>query len=190
MSGNELNSLAYLRQGLQFLNWQVERIEEKILEELDPNLRAFIFGNHPALRSVPQGMVACAFHWYAVSACNYVRLVGWLAYEGDSKKANDYVRRVLPAVNLWRNKVAAHFARTVPRPEDTAADLAASVMFPIAFDDKAFHANTLTIAMRRGGQSSSSRTDMRWSLTHTHRDLAQRYWPGPSERPFDAVEEQ
>jgi hypothetical protein len=175
-NGNELNCLAYLSQGLQFLDWQVKRIEEKVLEGLDPKLRVVLVGNHPALRAVPQGMVACAFHWYAVSACNYVRLVGWLVNEGDSKKANEYVAHVLPAVRIWRNKVAAHFAKTNPRTEDTAADLAMSVMFPIAFDDDAFYANTFTLAMRRGGQSSSSRADMRWSLTHTHRALRERYW--------------
>ena len=59
-------------------------------------------------------------------------MVGWLATGGDSTKADDYVKRVLPAVHIWRNKVGAHFAKVKPKKEDTPADLALSVMFPIS----------------------------------------------------------
>jgi hypothetical protein len=174
---NEMRSLAYLGEGLQFLYLQVKRMEETVSSQIDPNLRVQVFGNHPLLKSVPLGMVACAFHWYSVSACNYARLVGWLGNDGDTGKADEYVRRVIPSVRLWRNKVAAHFAATDPRPEDTPADLAMSVIFPVSFDDDAFYANSLTLSLRRSGSSSSSRTDMKWSLTHTHRELTARYWP-------------
>lgn len=174
---NELNSLAYLGQGLGFLYGQVKKIEDGINAQLNPNLHVSMFGNAPGLRDTPQGLVACAFHWYAVSICNYVRLVGWLTHDADKKQAEEYVERVLPAVFIWRNKVAAHFAITAPRSEDTPADLAASIMFPISFDDDAFYAATMKLAMRRAGTASASREDMRWSLTHTHKNLSTRYWP-------------
>ena len=70
-------------------------------------------GNAPPLKGVPQGLIACSFHWYATSACNLVRLVGWLGQEQNSKKADAYVGRVIPNVRIWRNKVAAHFAITI-----------------------------------------------------------------------------
>lgn len=179
--GNELRSLKYLEQGLRFLYEQVKSTEDQIMEVLGRDKRVIIYGNAPALKSAPQGLIACAFHWYAVSACNYVRMVGWLVNGGDSQKAGQYVQRVLPGVKLWRDKVGAHFARVDPRPQDTPADLAMSVMFPVAFDDDAFYTGTFTLAMRQGTKTSASRTDMRWSLTHTHRELVARYWPSTPE---------
>ena len=179
--GNELRSLKYLAQGLQFLYGQVKGIEDQITDAVDRDKTVFIFGNDPLLRSVPQGLVACAFHWYAVSSCNYVRLVGWLAHGGDSKKAGKYVEQILPEVRVWRNKVGAHFARTDPSKEDSAADLAVSVIFPIGFEDDAFYACPLKLAISQGGSTSTSRGDIRWSLTRTHRGLAARYWPNTLE---------
>jgi hypothetical protein len=136
-----------------------------------------MFGNAPQLQGIPQDLVACAFHWYSVTACNYARLVGWLVNGGDIAKATEYLKHVIPGVYVWRNKVGAHFARTSPRKEDTPADLAKSVIFPISFDDDAFYASSLVRGMSSRGQKSSSRKDMRWSLTHTHQELARRYWP-------------
>ena len=97
---NELHSLGYLAQGLSFLYEQVQRLEAKVIEQIPSNQKVFLFGNAPVLSSVPRSLVACAFHWYAVTVCNYVRMVGWLAAGGDSTKADDYVRRVLPAVHI------------------------------------------------------------------------------------------
>jgi len=142
-----------------------------------------MFGNAPQLHGIPQHLVACAFHWYSVTACNYVRLVGWLVNGGDTAKATEYLKHVLPEVYVWRNKVGAHFARTFPRGKDTPADLAKSVMFPISFDDDAFYAGSLVLVMTSKGQRSSSRKDMRWSLTHTHQQLSTRYWPNSGSSP-------
>lgn len=175
--GNELVSLSYLAQGLNYLNMQVLRIEEGVLRNIDPTKRMIIYGNHPTLRPIPQGLVASAFHWYAVSACNFVRLVGWLIHDEDCREAQQYVKAVMPPVKMWRDKVGAHFARVKPEKRDSLADLTSSVMFPIAFDDTAFWTGSFNRAVRRSGQSSSSRTDMRWSLTDTHRQLSERYGP-------------
>lgn len=175
--GNEFNSLAYLGTGLDFLYRQVKRTEQTVLERIDPSVKVFMAGNAPEFEGISMGLIACAFHWYAVSVCNYVRLVGWLTQREETERAKEYVQRVLPEVYVWRNKVAAHFSITDPRPEDTPADLAKSVMLPISFDDDAFYAGSLTITMRRAGEASTSRQGARWSLTHVHEDLAPRYWP-------------
>lgn len=172
LRANELNALLYLAEGLTFLANQVKQIEDSYRGQLDPRRVEFHFGNVPGFEWVPRGLLACSFHWYAVSACNYARMVGWLANGDDPKKTAQYVERVLPSVHLWRNKVAAHFAQTDPRPEDTAADLVASLM-PPSFVDDAFAVGALRISMKR----TSSRTDMQWKLTHVHRDLGRRYWP-------------
>jgi len=181
---NELHSLGYLAQGLSFLYEQVQRLEAKVIEQIPSNQKVFLFGNAPALSSVPRSLVACAFHWYTVTVCNYVRMIGWLAAGGDSTKADDYVRRVLPAVHIWRNKVGAHFAKVKPKKEDTPADLALSVLFPISFGGDAFYAGSLILSLGKGGKSSTSRRDMRWSLTHAHRELIGRYWPSQDASPI------
>ena len=179
---NEIHSLGYLAEGLHFLNAQIKKIEESISARLDPGKIVSVIGNHPVLSGTPQGLVACAFHWYAVSVCNYARLVGWLAYAGDKNQATAYVQRVLPTVYVWRNKVAAHFAITDPRNEDTAPDLAKSVMFPVSFDDDAFFVGSMTLILSSSAGKSASRQDMKWSLTHIHRDLSTRFW-APSAGP-------
>ena len=174
---NELKSLDYLAGGLRWLATNVRMVEQRYLEQEDPKMFAFAFGNVPGKEWVPWGMLACAFHWYAVSSCNYARLVGWLGNDGDSPKATDYFKSVLPNVHVWRNKVAAHFAVTDPHDEDTPADLAASVLFPIGFQDDSFVASPFTLAKGDPSGSSSSREDMTWSLTHVHAQLCQRFWP-------------
>lgn len=177
---NELKSLGYLVEGMSFLAGQVAKLEARIkeqeLKEIGPDRVAFSYGNHAGLEWIPQGLVASAFHWYAVSACNYARLVGYLAY-GNPKAAGEYVERVMPAVLLFRNKVAAHFsATTAPRPEDTAADLAASVMFPLSISDARF----VVGAMRLGIKGTRSRDDMQWGLTESFEAFKHRYLSGDS----------
>jgi len=174
---NELHSLGYLAKGLNFLYDQAQKLEAEVAKRVVNNKQVLIYGNAPQLQGIPQDLAACAFHWYAVTICNYVKMVGWLVYGGDSTKARGYMGGVLPQVYLWRHKVAAHFAIIDPRKDDNPADLAKSVMFPISFDGDAFYANSLTLTLSRGGKSSTSRQDMRWSLTHVHRALTPRYWP-------------
>ncbi len=177
---NELSSLAYLRQGLQFLNDQVAIIEAEVCRRVDCDRQMVaLYGNAPQIRGLPLGFVAMAFHWYAVTACNYVRLIGWLGKGQNPEHARAYVEAVIPTVKTWRDKVAAHFAMTDPRTSDTPASLAASVMFPIGFVDRSFTASPMTLAMK-GGSSGEER---RWSLTTVHQELASRYWPSERDQP-------
>jgi hypothetical protein len=173
--GNELRSLKYLAQGLIFLNRQVASFEDQLRQRTGPV--CVLVGNHPLLEGIPQGLIACAFHWYAVSACNYSRLVGWVANGEDTTRALGYVKSVLPQVYVWRNKVGAHFARTEPHKEDTPAVFAASVMFPIGLVNGRFSTQPFDLIVTRSGKASSSGTEMRWSLTETHSALTTRYWP-------------
>ena len=71
---NDLHSLQYLSQGLWFLYNQVHKIEAKIAEDIGKDKKVLMYGNVPELKEISQSLVACAFHWYAVSVCNYVKL--------------------------------------------------------------------------------------------------------------------
>ena len=173
---NALKSLDYMWSGLEFLNKQVDQVEAALRESLDHRNKVYwAIGNAPELAGVPQGLIACAFHWYATSSCNFVRLVDWLGFENNPRRADGYVSRTIPTVRVWRNKVGAHFAITDPRKEDTAAILESSVMFPIGYVDGVFRTQPFTVSMRRQGQPSRTRNDMSWSLTEVHQGLARRY---------------
>ena len=75
---NELRSLEYLSTGLNFLNAQVQRIEAEVSGRVGKDKVVHMYGNAPALEGVPQDLVACAFHWYSVTACQ-LREAGRLA---------------------------------------------------------------------------------------------------------------
>jgi hypothetical protein len=175
--GNEISSLAYLWEGMEFLYAQVLRMEEDACRRLDcDRYKTVVYLNVPALRGIPQGLIAAAFHWYSVSACNYVRLVGWMANAKSPAAAQDYLSAMLPKMKLWRDKVGAHFAQTKPLQGDTAATLASSVMFPVGFSDRRFVTQPVTVVMKIGGVSSTT-PDMQWSLTEVHELLRTRYSP-------------
>lgn len=70
--------------------------------------------------------------------------------------------------------MAAHFAITDPRTEDSAADLAASVIFPLSVDDGHLATGGIALTVEDG---STSRSDLRWSLTQNFEELVKRYPP-------------
>ena len=193
---NELHSLEYLAAGLNLLNAQVGSIEAGILER-NKGLRVEMFGNGPGLEGVPQDLVACAYHWYSVTVCNYVLLVGWLLNKESTKAAKKYQDSVLGNVLRWRNKVGAHFTQADPHRDDSPAVLAQSVMFPVGFRDDAFYSPPFTLTLSseiqenpnpgsiadwrwrllRKPRSGLSRSgpEITWSLTRTHKKLSDRY---------------
>jgi hypothetical protein len=99
--------------------------------------------------------IACFFHWFGVSVCNFARLVGFInglekklfTREDLDAKANfpkikkvvdNYANSLieLEKVRVWRNKVSSHFAITDPYPDDNIATLDMSVVFPVSFDNR------------------------------------------------------
>ena len=179
---NEIQTLRSLAVGLGFLNHQVLAIENKVRESISPNVRVFSYGNEPRFAWVPKDLIVCAFHWYAVSARNYVGLVGWLAKQVCPARPEpaDYAKAVIPVVVAYRHKVAAHFGKVFPRKDDTAATLDASVLPSVAFQDDSFYAGAWTVTKSVKGVPSSS-PDLCWSLTKTHAELTKRYWPTEAE---------
>ena len=134
---NELQSLNYLRLGLEFLYKQVKKIENKVGQQMASNKVYFAYGNVPGLGWIPRELIACSFHWYPVSICNYALLVGWLQHETNpnSKTAKYYRDSVLKDKGVvdWRDKVAGHFARADDYKRDSPAERMASTLFPFAF---------------------------------------------------------
>ncbi len=170
---NALNSLRYLAEGLAWLAQSVHEQEQILLRRLPAEKRITMWGNDPLLREVPMGLLACSFHWYAVSACNFVRLAGWLTNGGDDAAALEYTKSVLPDVKVWRDKVGAHFAIASPLEKDSQADLMSSVLFPIGFDDDHFVAAPFNLVL--GGKDPSTSSLKTWSVTAHHLELRRRF---------------
>ena len=176
---NDLGALGRLYTGLDYLYHQIRSFEGEVTARLGPG-EHHIAGNHPAFEGMPMSLIACSIHWYSVTACNYVRLVGWMTHQENSKKALEYVKHVIPEVYLWRNKVGAHFTRSQPMKEDNVADQQLSVMNPVDYHSGSFHAGSAVFAIISTSEVkevSSSKQSMMWSLTKTHLNFSARYWP-------------
>lgn len=158
-------ALGRLAEGLFWLNRTVNHLEHRACAAAaKDDVRLAIAGG--ILDEQPLGFLSCAFQWYAMSACNYAQLVGWLA-SGEPRAAKRYLQKVLRRVSQYRNKVAAHLAMAEPRG-DNEADLAASVMTQIVYAHGRFYAGSLSPIIEGADVTISVSQDLSWSLTLAH----------------------
>ena len=188
---NEMRSLRYLSVGLDYLYRQVAKIEGHVRSPIDPSVVTFSMGNDPNAH-IPRDvrdLVAASFHWYAVSACNYIRMVGWIWKQVNPKAPGPlkYVEAVAHDLKTWRDKVGAHFAKHAGSYHDNDAEREASVIYAVAFLDDSFVAPPMTVRLRRSGKATSSQALRPWRLTKVHEELRKRYWPA-NEQPLDTDE--
>ena len=109
---NDIAALNVVWFGLEHLYSTVLECEQAAAKQFLPNGQ---FRSHEAVQA--QLLARCALDWYAVSACNFVALVGWIANDAGhtTEQHKAYVARVLPAVEMHRHKIAAHYSRHSPR---------------------------------------------------------------------------
>ena len=177
-------ALARLGEGLFWLYREVAALEATTRQEAaEADVALAVVGG--ILKDKPTGILSCAFQWYAVSACNYAQLVGWLATR-DTKVAKGYVRKVMPRLVNYRHKVAAHFALTAPR-HDNEADLAACVMTHMIYAHGRLCAAALTPVATGSGNEITASRDLSWSLTLAHERLVPRYWPNGAPKSTQAL---
>ena len=194
---NELVSLQSLRIGLSMLAVTVWQFEAPIRKQEDQdNVQITFFGHRPDTDRRLTLLLPCYFHWFGVSLCNFVRLVGFLASlqsghitrndlstaQGRKRVGSacrEYVESVAEVRNVvvWRNKVAAHFAITDPREEDNLATLDMSVMHPVAFSSSRYRVGAFALSYGSGGEVSIESQIPAWSVTEIYEQLAARYWP-------------
>ncbi|HVC93711.1 MAG TPA: hypothetical protein VND64_08475 [Pirellulales bacterium] len=184
---NEYWALICLWEGLNFLYRQAAHCDAVANDSLGAPRGTYIdvFGNDPAFDSLSMPLLVSAFHWYAVSACQYVRTVGAIARRFNGSRANPavYVASVIPEVLAFRNKVAAHFAWTMDHNQDNEAERAFSVMPPLSFIRGSFHVGGMSVYVRRGDDASSSAAIKPWSICGVHSRLRTRYWPEQTDQP-------
>jgi hypothetical protein len=182
---NEYAALLALKEGMRFLYSFAADCDRTILARLDPHKSFFMMGNSPQLAGIPLRLLTCAFHWYSISACQYVKTVGAIAYRRNNKRPlpQDYVKSVIPEVLAFRDKVAAHFAWNTLHSQDNEAERLASIMPPVGFCGDSFHVGAFTVTMCSSGESSNSSVISQWSIAKIHQRLQKRYWPEETERP-------
>lgn len=194
---NEIGSLQSLRLGLLQLAIHVGKLEKPIRDdETKRQLKVLSFGNVPGTDRTQNLLLPCYFHWFGVSLCNYIRLVGFVkglvmgritrkhlqdkkGFRRIKEECKAYIDAVAEVkdVIVWRNKVAAHFAITDPREEDNIATLDMSVISPVSFSDGRFRVNSMTLS-RTGADGKSYTSELpSWSITEIYERLATRYWP-------------
>ena len=93
----ELMALNRIGTGLWWLYRFVGDWESKLEREAaSDDIQLAIAGG--ILENKPLELLSCAFQWYAISACSYSQLIGWLA-TGDPESAKHYVRKVKPRIS-------------------------------------------------------------------------------------------
>ena len=122
-------------------------------------------------------LARCAFDWYAVSSCNLASLIGWIANQAGlaTEGHKQYLTRVLPAVEVHRNKIAAHYSRHSPSNDGDALQVASTMLFSLPWVNGHFVANAMKVMLRRNGVSSDSSDLVRLSFLETHEMLRTRY---------------
>lgn len=181
----ECSTLKYLKFGIFSLAGNVRAME------IDLNKNdglVFSMGTSMPTDIRKSAILACFYHWFTNSICNYLRLVAYL--EGISKGLKflsdnsnktkkqrdeyyrDYLEKIIPDILIWRNKVTAHFAKTDSREDDNIATLEVSVMYPVIF----IKPYSRVGALQWHSKGSDSGLP-EWSLTKIFEDLVPHYWP-------------
>jgi hypothetical protein len=195
---NEYWALMCLWQGLEYINAQVVSCEKTAKESIEsggeqifsfaPDIKVKVeglmsFGRMPeAIRGATR-LLTMAFHWYAISACQFVRLVGAVAKRLDDARPlpNEYAEPIIPEVIAFRDKVAAHFSWSSKNKRDNEAERLASILPPLGYNRGRISVGTMTVHLRQGGKSSTSSEIKEWSLTEVHERLTKRYLPPRSD---------
>lgn len=192
---NELQTLRNIWQGMCYLNRWTMEIERKANEKVSDEsvfqsmplevrkafegkkVRCFASGNTPGFEWLDKGLIYSLFQWYAVSACNFVLLVGYLRQQADSglEKPRSYLETVIPMLVWFRDKIAAHPVRACKDTRDNEVDRISSVLYPIAFDKERFYAPAWKLTIGQNGRQTKGTNPGPWSITETHEILYNRY---------------
>lgn len=176
-------ALAHGLHGIHYLAWQVRMMELEYPAKHPEAIGALFL-----MESIPRCLPAM-FHWFSVSVANHLRLIAlvqllqernWRSSDlADPEKrmevhpwCADYARKAAPALVIWRNKVAAHFAATYPNQADPVELLEQSIWTPVSYQYPFFQVGN----WRPPDMSEDSALPI-WQLTPMFTELAPRFWP-------------
>jgi hypothetical protein len=187
----ELSTLMSLETGLNHIAMTVWQKEEPLRRRDGAAKRAA----HPGTDPREARLLESYFHWFGVSLCTYVNLVGLLASLNSGAASRKDLKnkagrkRIAAAckayvtgiseikdVLIWRSKVAGHFAMTDPREDDNhVVTLDMSAMHPISLLARRYHVRQWNLGHNASGGPMYEFPP--WSITEVYERLAPRYWP-------------
>ncbi len=192
---NECRTLQMLSTGLVGVADNLKRREAAWQEQTAGKFKYHVYGTDIDGTKGDLDLIACFFHWFGVSLCNFVRLVGFVRglslnefsradlsdpakFDAVKTSVDKYVNSLpeLSDVVVWRNKVGAHFAITAPHKSDNVSTLDMSVMFPVTFTDGQYRVGELTLTRKNSSGTHTSAIPC-WSVTEIFENLLPRYWP-------------
>lgn len=193
----QVEMLGHLRAGLENLYTKCKAVENKIQHENECYVQAQTFSLLFYSSSEFYDALPCYFHWFSVTAINYARLIGYFygIHKGDidATKSNlskqeqkkikgicsNYVKSIteLKPVEVYRNKVAAHFAVTDPYSDDNFVTMNFSAINLAGLcDSRLVSKAEMTLIQDKNGQLVADDIPI-WSLTKVFEDLSSRFWP-------------
>jgi len=198
---NNLQALDYLKNGIFFLAEQIKIAEKQLPGRKIRKIKEYEKEIFPDSEYVWEeeivgldfsnkwNYINCIFHWFSISVVNYVRVVGLIEYlqrnnlklsnistkkekEKLRNSCSKYVKKVIPEIQKFRNKIAAHFSATDPYEDENYIDWELSLIPTISSYEGIFEANGLTISIN-GIKNNELPV---WSITKEFEKLKQRYW--------------
>lgn len=186
----ELSTLMSLEMGLNHIALTVWQKEARLRSKDEIARRTADLGTDPR----EARLLEFQFHWFGVSLCNYVGLVGFLAslntgIVGREDLQNTrgrkrivsacqaYMDRVpeIRDVLRWRNASADYFAIPNFRDEDRVVALDMAPLHPIALVGGRYHVRPWD--QGKGAPGARRYGFPQWSITELYQRLARRYWP-------------
>lgn len=189
---DHIESIKFLREKLPIKNWQLlEHLPNAIFSIAEMTRQQEIHNKKQSLvfNQNPPSLLVTSFDWFVMSATNYVRTVGLVDFiiknelqtndflDIEKQKeikiyCTEYVKKVLPAVSQWRNKVSAHPSATDPKKHDNIATLEHSLMSWVTFISPYYSTSLKWNSL--GAESELPG----WALTQVYEEkLMPRYWP-------------
>lgn len=171
---NYIHQLKDLALGLTFINAAMTKYEEELIKITGGHLVLSI-GHISVLdqvKGIPRSLAVCYFHWYSVSAVNFVRTIGWIGSKFYKNiNVRDYTESIVGDLIGFRNKVSAHFAFSSRDKRDNPAERQHTASFPINLRSKRVVVNTMTF---HSGEHDTSELK-EWNIPEVHAQLIERY---------------
>lgn len=185
-----MHALDYTRQGLFELALLIRQKENIINNNVGHYITYMA-----AFMGEDQNKLMNYFNWFSISLINYVRLVGFIdivnqkefTREDMIKKENHriikehckaYIKKVIPEVYTYRNKLSAHHSLTDPFQDDNIATLESSVLNSIVYNNPYLEAAGLKWNSKISPSDKEAvTTEIKpWKLTKVYDDLTMRYF--------------
>lgn len=178
---NEFYALRCWWDGMELLSQQASKADEEAMRHINPDgaFERVVCAGNIGPRNVRHTILNCIYQWYSVTACQYVRTVGAIAKKINPNGPSpwQYVKKVIPNVLDFRDKVAAHLAFSKGDSRDSDADRVLSSLPQMEFDTTRFVIGPWRLTRSRGSGQSTAEFGEPWNVTEVHQELRKRYRP-------------